>query len=97
MTIVVSLVAPRHESRSTFMDMRPRAKASRIAPTEPIAPASVGVATPRKIDPSTIRIRISGGIITSATRRISTPKAMSVISRGSAGAASGFTTATPLT
>jgi hypothetical protein len=40
-----------------------------IAPTAPIAPASVGVATPRKIVPSTRKIRTSGGIRLRSTAR----------------------------
>ena len=97
MTIVVSLVVPAHASRSTAMDMRPRAPARTIAPTDPIAPASVGVATPAKIDPSTMRIRSSGGSITTTTRRRSPRQGMSVISGGRAGAASGLAIATPTT
>ena len=38
------------------------------APVAPIAPPSVGVATPRKIVPSTRKISASGGIITKVTR-----------------------------
>ena len=38
------------------------------APVAPIAPPSVGVATPRKIVPSTRKMRASGGISTNVTR-----------------------------
>ena len=38
------------------------------APVAPIAPPSVGVATPRKIVPSTRKISASGGISTNTTR-----------------------------
>ena len=38
------------------------------APVAPIAPPSVGVATPRKIVPSTRKISASGGISTKVTR-----------------------------
>ena len=95
--MVVSLVVSRHASRSTARFMRPRAAASRMAPTAPMAPASVGVATPAKIDPSTIRISSSGGMSTSTTCRTSVRNAISVISGGRAGAADGFATATPPT
>ena len=39
------------------------ASAMTMAPLAPIAPPSVGVATPRKIVPSTRKISTSGGII----------------------------------
>ena len=38
------------------------------APVAPIAPPSVGVATPRKMVPSTRKISASGGISTKVTR-----------------------------
>ena len=41
------------------------------APIAPIAPPSVGVATPRKIVPSTRKISASGGISTKMTRSAS--------------------------
>src|SRR6202008_4803125 len=41
--------------------------ASNITPLAPIAPPSVGVATPMKIVPSTRKIRNSGGTITNVT------------------------------
>ena len=41
------------------------------APLAPIAPPSVGVATPRKIVPSTRKISASGGISTKVTRSAS--------------------------
>ena len=54
--------------RISFRSMRPRASAITSAPTAPIAPPSVGVAMPRKMVPSTRKIRASGGIITKVTR-----------------------------
>ena len=42
-------------------------KASSSAPTAPIAPPSVGVATPMKIVPRTRKISASGGTITKMT------------------------------
>ena len=46
-------------------------QANRSAPTAPIAPASVGVARPRKMVPSTTKISASEGTIPHSTRRIS--------------------------
>ena len=54
--------------RISLRSMRPRASAIAKAPTAPIAPPSVGVAMPRKIVPSTRKIKPSGGIITKVTR-----------------------------
>ena len=51
--------------------------ASTNAPTAPMAPPSVGVATPRKMVPSTRKISASGGISTMMTwpaSRLSTPR-----------------------
>ena len=45
--------------------------ASTMAPTAPIAPASVGVARPRKIVPSTRKISTSDGTMPHSTLRIS--------------------------
>jgi len=53
-------------SRKVASDIRQRSVASTIAPTAPTDAASVGVAMPPRIDPSTAVISISGG--TSATR-----------------------------
>ena len=53
---------------SSFNDSRRRASAMISAPVAPIAPPSVGVATPRKIVPSTRKISASGGISTKVTR-----------------------------
>ena len=50
------------------MSRRFLASAMASAPVAPIAPPSVGVATPRKIVPSTRKIRPSGGISTKVTR-----------------------------
>src|SRR5665213_481727 len=53
---------------SSDSDRRRRASAMISAPVAPIAPPSVGVATPRKMVPSTRKISASGGIITNVTR-----------------------------
>ena len=53
--------------RSFHVSLR-RASAMISAPVAPIAPPSVGVATPRKIVPSTRKISASGGISTNTTR-----------------------------
>ena len=50
-----------------LMLKRPLPLASIKAPTAPMAPPSVGVAIPRKMVPSTRKIRISGGISTNVT------------------------------
>ncbi len=63
--------------------------ASISAPVAPIAPPSVGVATPRKIVPSTRKIKASGGISTKKTRRSSLSPRSVRASGGSAGAACG--------
>ena len=73
------------------------AAASASAPTAPSAPASVGVATPAKMLPSTSRIRTSGGTITSATWRSSSSPNGSRSSAGSAGAICGRTNANTAT
>ena len=52
---------------SRAMFNRLRATAITSAPTAPIAPPSVGVATPRKMVPSTRKISTSGGIRTKVT------------------------------
>ena len=64
-SLQVLCVAWRRRSRLR----RPFTKARTSAPDAPIAPPSEGVATPRKIEPSTRTIRASGGSIASATRR----------------------------
>ncbi len=58
-------------SRSTPRVSRPRAAASMHARKAPIPDASVGVARPKKIEPSTPRISIAGGSTERNTRRIS--------------------------
>ncbi len=66
----------KHDSRVVFtsacfssdIDRRRWATAISSAPTAPIAPPSVGVATPRKIVPRTRKISTSGGISTKVTR-----------------------------
>jgi hypothetical protein len=54
--------------RSSLRSSRRRTSAMTNAPVAPIAPPSVGVATPRKIVPSTRKISASGGIRTKVTR-----------------------------
>lgn len=54
--------------RSSFHEKRPRDTAMANAPTAPMAPPSVGVATPMKMVPNTRKMRKSGGIITNVTR-----------------------------
>ena len=67
-------------------------RASTMAPTDPSAPASVGVATPAKMLPSTTTIRAKGGTSETMTRfNSSTPSIL--ISSGSAGATSGLANA----
>ena len=66
-----SLVVVSMACLSRFSDRRLRTSAIAIAPTAPIAPPSVGVATPMKMVPSTRKIRNSGGIITKVTRSAS--------------------------
>ncbi len=47
----------------------PLRAASRIAPTAPTEAASVGVATPPRIEPSTARMSASGATSTATSRR----------------------------
>ena len=54
--------------RSSARLRRWRITAMISAPIAPMAPPSVGVATPRKMVPSTRKIRPSGGISTKVTR-----------------------------
>ena len=63
-----SLVVVSMACRNRSSDSRRRATAIRMAPTAPMAPPSVGVATPMKMVPSTRKISASGGIITKVTR-----------------------------
>ena len=79
------------------MDSRRRVAASAMAPSAPSDPASLGVATPANMLPSTTRIRTKGGSIEPMTRRRSSAPGMSSDSSGMAGAASGRTIATPIT
>src|SRR3546814_17903940 len=66
-SVVVVFIAWRIRSSVS----RRRISAITIAPTAPIAPPSVGVATPLKIVPSTTKISASGGINTKDTRSAS--------------------------
>ena len=63
-----SLVVVLRACVSRLIDRRPRMTAMTMAPSAPIAPPSVGVATPRKIVPSTRKISSRGGISTNVTR-----------------------------
>ncbi len=56
---------------SSDQDRRPRSRAMMSAPTAPMAPPSVGEATPRKMVPSTRKMSSSGGISTKVTRSAS--------------------------
>ena len=67
-TIAVSRMVDSMPSRISFQDSRLCRAASTIAPTAPIAPASVGVARPRKIVPSTRKIRTIEGTMPQSTR-----------------------------
>jgi hypothetical protein len=78
--------------------LRRRLSAARThAPTAPTAPASVGVAMPKKMLPSTAKISSTGGTMACSTRRKSAKPRKVRASGGSAGAASGRTHATPMT
>src|SRR5260221_2336310 len=54
--------------RNRLNDRRRRTSAIASAPLAPMAPPSVGVATPRKMVPSTRKMSASGGISTKSTR-----------------------------
>src|SRR4051812_50027001 len=54
--------------RSNENDRRRRASAIASAPVAPMAPPSVGVATPRKMVPSTRKMSASGGVSTNGPR-----------------------------
>ena len=63
-----SLVVESIACLSSAIDNRRRATAISTAPSAPMAPPSVGVATPMKMVPSTRKISPSGGISTKVTR-----------------------------
>src|SRR5690606_29188166 len=63
-----SLVVVSMAWRNKLQENRPRIRAMTSAPTAPMAPPSVGVATPMKMVPKTRKIRNSGGIMTKVTR-----------------------------
>ena len=77
------------DSDTTFRESRPPIAVRTRAPTDPSAPASVGVATPAKMLPRTTRMRTSGGTSAVATRRASAPPRSARSSAASAGAACG--------
>ena len=62
-TMAVVLIVLSHTLESCLRLKPPLRAARRIAPTAPITPASVGVAMPKKMLPSTIRIKDKGGSI----------------------------------
>src|SRR5207302_10904913 len=64
----VSLAVVFIACRSRLNDRRRRASAIASAPLAPMAPPSVGVATPRKMVPSTRKISASGGVRNKVTR-----------------------------
>ena len=66
-TMVVMRMVPSADSHSFFQENRPCATASRMAPIEPMAPASVGEAMPMKMVPRTRKISTSEGTIPQAT------------------------------
>ncbi len=70
-TNAVSLAVVSIACFSRLRDSRRRASAMTSAPVAPIAPPSVGVATPRKMVPSTRKISASTGISTNTTRSAS--------------------------
>ena len=61
--------------------MRRRTAPMTSAPMAPMAPPSVGVATPRKMVPSTRKISSSGGISTKVTRSASRDRRRSPVRR----------------
>ncbi len=67
-----------------------------MAPTAPIEPASVGVAMPPRIEPSTAAISASGATSTAASRTTSATPRAAFGSRGSGGEACGRTIATAI-
>ena len=69
MTKLESRVVESSASRSMRQLSRRLAAARASAPTAPRAPASVGVAMPTKIEPSTRKMSMSGGTITTEARR----------------------------
>ena len=82
-TIAVSRVVSSMRSRARASSSGAAQTAARtMAPTAPSAPASVGVATPKKMLPSTMRIRASGGSRTSITRRTRARAPRSAAPRG---------------
>ena len=97
MTMIVRRVVSAMAAFSVLTDRRRCRAASPMAPSAPKEPASVGVATPAKMLPSTTRISTKGGSIEPTTRRSSSVPGMSRNSSGMAGAASGRTMATPIT
>ena len=69
-TKLVSFVVDSIACLSSVKFKRPRDQANTMAPTAPMAPPSVGVATPIKIVPSTKNINNKGGTITKTTREV---------------------------
>ena len=86
-TILVIVAVAIIVSRRMRKDRRQRRAASTIAPTAPTEAASVGVAMPPRIEPSTARISKSGG--TSATKKSRTNWLFSSAGTGVAGQEAG--------
>ena len=85
-TKVDSLAVLSRACLSRSMPMRLLETAMISAPNAPMAPPSVGVATPRKMVPRTRKIRISGGISTKVTccaKRESRPSPVNLLIRAS--------------
>ncbi len=89
-TMLLILSVPRMISRSRSRSSDLRCSAISIAPIAPTPAASVGVANPPRIEPSTARIRISGGAI---ARNILPNETCSSSSATCAGSASGLMSA----
>ena len=86
--------------RRSGKSRRLRIKAMISAPRAPMAPPSVGVATPRKMVPSTRKIRISGGMSTKVTccaKRDSRPMPVTLLTTASVNATSEATVSDMIT
>ena len=92
-----SLVVESSAWRTIDQFSRRLTAASASAPTAPIAPPSVGVASPMKIVPSTRKISTSGGISATTTRIASCGPWMVRNSFGNAGADFGKMMVIPMT
>ena len=77
-------------SRSVFHESLRFTTASRTAPKAPTPAASVGVAQPRTIEPSTSRMRKTAGMKPRSISRMSSGMLFGPISLGSGGARCGL-------